>query len=118
MASQAVFHLEPAGYLTVLEKVAWDMSAILPQSSQPGLILHTLVSYTDRPAEMQLVAYIATIVAMPALMRMAMPNRYNPGTRSVPHLVRRLDDEAELRPLFFLGEDVAFLGRGEAALRA
>src|SRR5262245_29789736 len=34
-----------------------------------------------------------------------------------PHLVRHLDAAAELRPLLFLGEQVAFLGRGEAALR-
>ena len=34
-----------------------------------------------------------------------------------PHLMRDLDDLAELRPLRLLGEDVALLGGGEAALR-
>src|SRR4051794_26499879 len=36
---------------------------------------------------------------------------------SSPHLVGELDDHAKLRPLFVLGQDIAFLGRGEAALR-
>src|SRR3954464_3691895 len=34
-----------------------------------------------------------------------------------PHLVGDLDGEAQLGPLLFLAENVAFLGRGEAALR-
>src|SRR5437016_728928 len=34
-----------------------------------------------------------------------------------PHLVRHIDRELELSPLLFLGKEVAFLGRGEAALR-
>ena len=37
--------------------------------------------------------------------------------RSAPHLARRLDDLAQLRPLRLLGEDVALLGRRKAALR-
>ena len=56
MAAQAVFYLDAAGYLTVLERTVWDTSAILPQSSLPALILHTLIGYT-RPADrMQLIA--------------------------------------------------------------
>src|SRR5262252_5535658 len=36
---------------------------------------------------------------------------------SSPDLVGEFDDHAQFRPLLFLGQDVAFLGRGEAALR-
>src|SRR5262249_41237697 len=36
---------------------------------------------------------------------------------STPDLPGDLDDHAELRPLLLLGQDIAFLGRGEAALR-
>src|SRR5262245_12378006 len=36
---------------------------------------------------------------------------------SSPHLVGHLHDPPQLRPLLLLGEDIAFLGRGEAALR-
>src|SRR5689334_20548346 len=37
--------------------------------------------------------------------------------RSPPHLLGEFDDHLKLRQLFVLREDVAFLGRGEAALR-
>src|SRR5260370_29810185 len=37
---------------------------------------------------------------------------------SAPNPPRRLHDHSELCPLLFLGEEVAFLRRGEAALRA
>ena len=37
--------------------------------------------------------------------------------RSSPHFLRHLHDPPQLRPLLLLGEDIAFLGRGEAALR-
>src|SRR3954463_13217949 len=41
-----------------------------------------------------------------------------PARRSLfPHLVGELLDHAKLRPLLLLGEDVALLGGGEAALR-
>jgi high-affinity iron transporter len=75
MASQAVFYLDQAGYLTVLEKTVWDTSTILPQSSALGIVLHTLIGYTDRPSEMQLIAYVATILGMVTLMRIATPPR-------------------------------------------
>src|SRR5580704_12530777 len=39
------------------------------------------------------------------------------ATASAPHLFGNLDHHAQLRPLFFLGEHVAFLGGSEAALR-
>src|SRR4051794_19361303 len=34
-----------------------------------------------------------------------------------PDLFGDLDDHPQLRPLLLLGQDIAFLGRGEAALR-
>src|SRR6266700_4575179 len=36
---------------------------------------------------------------------------------SPPNLIRYLDDPRQLGPLLVLGQDIAFLGRGEAALR-
>ncbi|MEO8667194.1 MAG: FTR1 family protein [Bauldia sp.] len=75
MAAQAVFYLDQAGYLTVLGKTVWDTSAFLPQSSLLGIVLHTLVGYSDRPSAMQLVAYVATVLIMVALMRIAAPPR-------------------------------------------
>jgi high-affinity iron transporter len=75
MAAQAVFYLNAAGYLSVLQETAWDTSGVLPQSGMLGLILHTLIGYSDHPTQLQLVAYVATIVAMIALMRVAAPTR-------------------------------------------
>jgi high-affinity iron transporter len=71
MAAQAVFYLNAADVLTVLNGELWDTSGFLSQSSIPGILLHTLVGYTERPTAMQLIAYIATIAAMIGLMRYA-----------------------------------------------
>src|SRR5262249_43789660 len=51
----------------------------------------------------------------PSLARLAMTRRN--VELLPPHLAGDLDGEAQLGPLLFLREDVAFLGRGEAALR-
>jgi high-affinity iron transporter len=40
--------------------------------------MHTLIGYTERPTEMQLLVYIATLFAMFLLMRIA---RYSPRDR-------------------------------------
>src|SRR6185312_8929231 len=39
------------------------------------------------------------------------------GSLLAPNLLRQFDDHAQLRPLLFLGERVALLSRGKAALR-
>ena len=39
----------------------WDSSGWLPQDSVFGRLLHTLVGYTDRPTELQLIIYLATL---------------------------------------------------------
>ncbi len=75
MAAQAVFYLNAAGLLTAFSATVWDTSAVLPQSSVLGLILHTLVGYHDQPTAMQLIAYVATIVAMLILSGLAAPPR-------------------------------------------
>jgi hypothetical protein len=46
------------------------------------------------------------------------PARVGRGRNSLPpHLIRDIDGELQFGPLLFLGEEVALLGRGEAALR-
>jgi high-affinity iron transporter len=75
LAAQAVFFLNAANVLTALNTQVWDTSAILPQDSALGLVLHTLIGYTDRPTGMQLVAYALVIVGMVGLMRIAKPHR-------------------------------------------
>jgi high-affinity iron transporter len=71
MAAQAVVYLDAAGLITVLSNQLWDTSWILPQNSLIGKLLHTLIGYSDRPTELQFIVYVATIVVMLALMRLA-----------------------------------------------
>ena len=67
MAAQAMQYLDAAGVINVLSHQLWDSSPWLPQDGIIGRILHTLIGYTDRPTELQLVAYLATLAAMAAL---------------------------------------------------
>jgi high-affinity iron transporter len=73
MAAQAAQFLDAAGLINVLNQVLWDTSAVLPQNSIIGRVLHTLIGYNDRPTEMQLLVYIATLAVMTGLMRLARP---------------------------------------------
>jgi high-affinity iron transporter len=75
MAAQAVQFLDAAGLIDVLGNRMWDSSHVLPQDSIFGRLLHTLVGYTDRPTELQLIAYIATLAAMAVLTWFAAPPR-------------------------------------------
>jgi high-affinity iron transporter len=78
MAAQAVQFLSNAGVVIVLERTVWDTSWILSDGSLFGKLMHTLIGYTERPTELQLMAYIATLFAMFLLMRLA---RYAPRPR-------------------------------------
>ena len=75
MAAQAVQFLDAAGMIDVLGQRLWDTSGFLPQNGIAGRLLHTLVGYTDRPTELQLIAYLATLVVMALLTRVAAPTR-------------------------------------------
>src|SRR5689334_5667066 len=73
MAAQAVQFLNNAGLVIALDRTVWDTSWMLSEGNIVGRMLHALVSYTERPTEMQLVVYIATLFAMFLLMRIARP---------------------------------------------
>jgi high-affinity iron transporter len=75
MAAQAVQYLDSAGVINVLSHRLWDSSGWLPQDGIIGRMLHTLIGYTDRPTELQLIAYLATLAAMAALSRVVTPTR-------------------------------------------
>lgn len=70
LAAQAVQFLDAAGFLNVLGRRVWDSSAILPEDGIAGRVMHTLIGYTDRPTELQLLAYVSTIIGMVLLMRL------------------------------------------------
>ncbi len=75
MAAQAVQFLDAAGLINVLGQRMWDSSSWLPQNSLIGKLLHTLIGYNDRPTELQIIAYVATLIVMALLMRIAAPPR-------------------------------------------
>ncbi len=71
LAAQAVQFLNNAGVFVVLDRTVWNTSWLLSEGSIFGRLLHTLIGYTERPTELQLVVYIGTLVAMYVLMRIA-----------------------------------------------
>ena len=73
MAAQAVQYLDSAGVINVLGGQLWDSSPWLPQDGIIGRILRALIGYTDRPTELQLITYLATLAAMAALTWLAAP---------------------------------------------
>ncbi len=64
MASQAARLLIQADVLPSLAEPLWDTSALLPETSAAGVLLHSLVGYDPRPAGMQLLFYVAVLVAI------------------------------------------------------
>jgi high-affinity iron transporter len=74
MAAQAVQFLNNAGVVVALDRTVWDTSWLLSEGSIFGRMLHALIGYTERPTEMQLLVYIAILIAMFLLMRVARPS--------------------------------------------
>jgi len=69
MAAQAASFLIQAGVLPALVEPVWNSSAILPQGSLTGQILHTLVGYDDRPSAMQVLFFAVTLTTILLLAR-------------------------------------------------
>jgi high-affinity iron transporter len=75
MAAQAAFYLQSGGVVEALGTTVWDSSGLLSDSSIPGRLLHTLIGYSDRPSELQLLSYAATLLGIIALSRAFAPRR-------------------------------------------
>lgn len=71
MASQAAHYLIQADLLPSLQAPIWDTSAVVPQDSLFGTLLHGLIGYDDRPAGMQIVFYVFTLAAITTAMKWA-----------------------------------------------
>ncbi|MBS0472078.1 MAG: FTR1 family protein [Proteobacteria bacterium] len=87
MASQAVLSFQNGGYLQFWMMPLWDTSWLLPEGGEGvlgivGRMLHTLIGYSDQPNGLQLAAYLGTIVAINALMRIV--NRPMPVPAAAP----------------------------------
>jgi len=64
MASQAARLLIQADVLPSLAEPLWDTSELVPETSPAGVLLHSLVGYDARPSGMQLLFYLAVLVAI------------------------------------------------------
>jgi len=73
MAAQSVAFLEQADIATGLGDVVWNTSWLLADSSIAGRVLHTLLAYTDKPTELQLVVYLATLGIIFGIMKLLAP---------------------------------------------
>src|SRR4029450_6958257 len=74
MAAPAVPFLHNGGWLVAFGRPGLDTSWLLSEGSVLGRFFHALIGYTERPTEMQLMVYAATLIAMFALMRLARPS--------------------------------------------
>lgn len=74
MASQMARFLIQADMIPALLTPLWDTSAILPEKSILGLLLHSLIGYDASPAGMQLVFYVTTLLVITAGMKLV--NRF------------------------------------------
>jgi len=71
MAAQSAGFLIQADLLPSLAAPVWDTSKVLPENGVPGMLLHGLIGYDSRPDGMQLVFYIAVLVAIGIGMKWA-----------------------------------------------
>jgi high-affinity iron transporter len=85
MASQAARFLIQADLLPSLATPLWDTSAVLPQESVAGTLLHSLVGYDAQPAGMQIVFYVLVLVAIAVGMKAVNGGPAKPGPTRAAH---------------------------------
>ena len=70
MASQAAGFLVQAGLVPDLGAPIWDTSWLLSEKSLLGKVMHALVGYVSRPAGIQVLLFVATLLGITVLMRL------------------------------------------------
>ncbi|MBY6240918.1 FTR1 family protein [Methylosinus sp. Sm6] len=84
LAAQCAGFLQQAWIVTALSESLWDTSAVLPDSSILGRVLHTLIGYTDQPTGLQVIVYLATLAGIAIATRLASPPPRAPKTAQAP----------------------------------
>lgn len=79
MAAQSAQFLYNAGVVDVLGATVWDTSWLLTEDSLLGKLLHTLIGYSAQPTQLQLIVYVAVLLVMAVLMRVARPGAPRPA---------------------------------------
>jgi high-affinity iron transporter len=89
MASQATGFLVQAGLVPPLADPLWDSSAVMPEHSVMGQVLHALAGYVDRPSGMQVLVFVAVALTIATLMaRIDRPrSRHDPAVAVLGLLV-------------------------------
>ena len=64
LASQGIGYMSAAGYFTDLSRQVWDTSWILSEDGILGKSLHSLVGYTARPTQIQLIVYFGMLATL------------------------------------------------------
>ena len=70
MASQAAKFLIQADLLPSFGSPLWDTSTMLSEQSLLGMLLHSLIGYDARPAGLQVLFYVATLVTISVGMKL------------------------------------------------
>jgi high-affinity iron transporter len=73
MAAQSIAFLEQANIVTNLGAAVWNTSWLLSDNGIAGRVLHTLVGYTGKPTEIQLLVYLVTLGTIFGLMKLLSP---------------------------------------------
>ena len=69
LASQAAGMLLQAGLLPSLGEPLWDTSSLVSDGSILGKLLQALIGYSARPAGIQVLSYVVTLLAIGGLMK-------------------------------------------------
>ena len=75
MASQLANLLTSADLVSVLYTQVWDTSWLIDERDTAGKILHSLIGYSSRPTQLQLVFYISTIMIISLLVYISSPKK-------------------------------------------
>jgi high-affinity iron transporter len=70
MAGQIAHYLIQADVLPALAEPLWDSSALVPNESTLGALLHALLGYDARPAGLQVLFFLVALTAVFAGMRL------------------------------------------------
>ena len=80
MSAQGVAFLNQAGYVSHLTEIAWNSSAFAADGSMLGQALHALIGYTAAPMQIQVIAYVVTLVVLGAAMIIGGTPKFRVGT--------------------------------------
>lgn len=75
LAAKAMVFLQQAGIIESFYNTVWDSSAILSESSFLGKVLNILIGYVEQPNQLQVIAYIGTLVVIIGFMQITNPQK-------------------------------------------